>query len=825
MEQFGLALILFAAFWVGCAAGYIAMRLRAQVAYEKGQNESAAEVSALKERLIGRDQQFEEARQRAESNGQAVTRLEGLLRDESDRRNVAEARLALLPKYEEELEARGRKVNEQQKELLSLHANVSALSTRLDEMKRSSDEHKTFLDRAGETLSNLKESSRGDAGQREAMLGEFVEPLKSSLDRVDARINELERERVAAFAGLQQQVENMMRAQASLQTETAHLATALRTPASRGRWGEIQLRRVVELAGMIEHCDFLETRNRGVEDAARPDLIVQLPNRRQIVVDSKVSLAAYLESCEVADEAVRTEKRRQHAAQIRALVTQLSAKEYWDQFPQSPEFVVAFLPGEAFFSAALEHDPELLEFGVERRVILATPTTLIALLRAVAWGWKQEMVSSNAREVRDLGKALYDRLRALSENFMEVQRGLSRTTAAFNRTVGSFETSVIPAARRLRELGASTGDEIVSPIPVDSTPRSLHLLAEAAESESSAASVLSAPAVEVAAPAHSSVLPLRVAAAHEGVRHPSAAVAVATPAARIPEVPALSVPLAGTGGKQEEPSRASVNVAKTTGAEPVRPHARMVVQPDRVAAATPPAGPAKANGAAGPAVPVSQPRIANGNGVPGLAATKPLAQPVEPVTTTATSPAANEPTPAAAVKSVPAVAAQAAPVPEPPAPAPVPTANEPTPAVAAKSAPAVAAQAAPVPEPLAPAPVPAANEPTPAAPAKPAPPAVVQATPVPEPAAVAAPPAGNEPTPAVPPVQVTAMAEPPAIAALPASQEPDAGGVQASPITSGGVNGVAGQPPPQEAESLDAVPPARLAVESATAPQSSAAAS
>jgi DNA recombination protein RmuC len=507
MEQFGLALILFAAFWVGCAAGYIAMRLRAQVAYEKGRNEAAAEISALTERLSGRDMQYQEARQRAEAATESMVRLEAEVRAESDRRNVAEARLTLVPKYEMELDARGNKIAEQQNEITRLHSTVSELGTRLEESKRTAGEkleaiqalqsrvaesfqsmsaealmsnNKAFLELAGDALTRLQESARGDLDQRQTVFGQIMEPLKSSLERVDTRISELEQERARAYAGLQQQVESMMKTQASLQAETAHLASALRTPSSRGRWGEVQLRRVVELAGMLAHCDFVEP-TQSEDGAGRPDLIVQLPNFRQIVVDSKVSLAAYLESNDAAEEAGRTEKRRQHAAGVRAHVTQLSAKSYWDQFPQSPEFVIAFLPGEAFFSAALEHDPELLEFGVERRVILATPTTLIALLRAVAWGWKQEMVSANAREIRDLGKNLYDRLRSLADQFTEVQRGLSRTTAAFNRTVGSFESSVIPAARRLRELGASTGDEMASPQPVDSTPRSLHLLAEAAE--------------------------------------------------------------------------------------------------------------------------------------------------------------------------------------------------------------------------------------------------------------------------------------------------------------------------------------------------------
>ncbi|HEU0121878.1 MAG TPA: DNA recombination protein RmuC [Bryobacteraceae bacterium] len=504
MEQFGLALILFAAFWVGCAAGYIAMRLRAQVAYEKGRNESAAEIAALRERLAGREQQFTEARQRAESAAETLQRLEIELRQETDRRTVAEARLSLLPKFEAELDARGKKIAEQQNDLTRLYVNVSELTTRLEESRRSLEEkvqtiqqwearvtetpptanpeamaghNKAFLDLAGEALAKLQESSRVD----HSSLGQFIEPLKTSLDRVDARILELERERTSTFLSLQQQVESMLKGQASLQAETAHLASTLRSPASRGRWGEIQLRRVVELAGMLAHCDFVEPDVAADKNIGRPNLIVQLPNRRQIVVDSQVDLSAYLASTELADEEARIAKRREHAAHVRARVEQLSAQGYWDQFPQSPEFVIAFLPGEAFFSAALEFDPSLLEFGVERRVILATPTTLIALLRAVAWGWKQELVSANAKEIRELGKSLYNRLRTLAENFTEMQKSLGRTTAVFNRTVGSFESNVIPAARRLQELGASTGDDIVSPSPVDSTPRSLHLLAEATE--------------------------------------------------------------------------------------------------------------------------------------------------------------------------------------------------------------------------------------------------------------------------------------------------------------------------------------------------------
>jgi len=209
-------------------------------------------------------------------------------------------------------------------------------------------------------------------------------------------------------------------------------------------------------------------------DAPVPGLVVQLPGDRHIAVDTRAPLSAFLSTTEPRDE-----QRAAHAADVRAYITSLSERAYWDQFTHSPEFVIAFLPSEAYFGAALEQDPSLLEYGVEHRVVLSTPATLIALLKAVAWGWKHEKVSVNARELRELGKALYDHIRTIGENFTEVQRGLSRTTAAFNRTVGSFETTLLPAARRFREAGSPASLEFPAPPPVDAMPRSLHLLAEA----------------------------------------------------------------------------------------------------------------------------------------------------------------------------------------------------------------------------------------------------------------------------------------------------------------------------------------------------------
>jgi DNA recombination protein RmuC len=507
--QFAIALLLFATFWVGCFAGYLAMKLRAQVAYEQGRSTAAAEIAVLQEKLKGKEEQVVEYRQKAESAAAAYQTLDASLRAEADRRTAAEGRLAILPKYEEELNAREARIAQQNVELTRLHAAVAQLATRLEEAKRSGDEkiaaiqtleiklaetfqamsaealksnNQAFIDLAGQTLGRFQESAKGDLDVRQVSIGGLVEPLKASLEKVDARIGELEKERASAYAALTQQVEVMMQSQAKLQAETARMARALRAPAGQGRWGELQLKRVVELAGMSEYCDFTEQFSMPTEDGCvRPDLVIHLPNHRDVIVDAKVSLSAYLDAQECTEDSPRAEKLRAHAHQVRAHVTQLSAKSYWEQLRQTPEFVIAFLPGEPFFSAALESDPDLLEYGVERRVILATPTTLIALLKAVALGWKQEKVSANAREIQELGRSLYDRMRTLAENFGEVQKGLLRTTAAFNRTVGTLEARVMPAARRFQELGASSGEEISLPSPVDTAPRSLQLLSQATE--------------------------------------------------------------------------------------------------------------------------------------------------------------------------------------------------------------------------------------------------------------------------------------------------------------------------------------------------------
>ena len=332
--------------------------------------------------------------------------------------------------------------------------------------------HATTLAEARLNEATLRESlARHEAEAtltaRHGNIAELLNPIRETLTRYDDVLVAMGKSQAQTAGAIGEQLHTVALTGDALRLETQKLSQALRAPNVRGQWGELQLKRVCELAGMLEYCDFEpQVTVRGDNGVQRPDLIVRVPGGRQLVVDAKAPLSAYLEAMAASDDKLRAEKLAEHAAQLRMHVSKLSAKRYWAQFNESPEFVVLFLPGEAFFSAALEADPSLLEAALTERVILATPTTLIALLKAAAYGWRQERVAHDAERLISLGRELHERIATFDEQLVEVGRGLIRAVTAYNRALGSLETRVLVSARRLGELGATT-DALASPPPIE----------------------------------------------------------------------------------------------------------------------------------------------------------------------------------------------------------------------------------------------------------------------------------------------------------------------------------------------------------------------
>ncbi len=442
---------------VGGLIGWLLARVRQNSALSALQIEGEAKTRAAETMAGELRSQVAELQSKLEASGQQA-------RDESNLRVAAETKLAGT---QANLEDQKRLLEEARVKLADAFQALSA------EALKSNNQ--AFITLARSTFETVQTQAKGDLETREQAIKGLVNPLIETLKRYETQIQEMEKARQSAYGSLEEQLRNLATVNQQLQKETGTLANTLKGgPAVRGRWGEMTLRRVAELAGMSEHCDFTEQES-FESDAGRqrPDMIVRLPNGRDIAVDAKAPLQAFLDAATAPTEEERAEKLARHAQLVRNRMKELSAKAYWDQFNPAPEIVVLFLPGESFFSAALEQDRTLLEDGMQKHVVIATPTTLIALLRAVAFGWRQERIARNAQAVSDLGKDLYDRMRTFLTHFEGVGSSLKRATENYNRAVGSLESRVLPSVRKFKDLGAATGDAVAELEPLDETTREL----------------------------------------------------------------------------------------------------------------------------------------------------------------------------------------------------------------------------------------------------------------------------------------------------------------------------------------------------------------
>jgi DNA recombination protein RmuC len=447
---------------VGMVTGGVVVWLLARAGVARLRAEGERDLAALRERLGMREVQVEEGRSAAAAAAQRLQEAQAAVQ----RLTAREAELSAI--LQGERQTAGEKLALLEQARTALANAFQALSA--DALRNN---NQAFLNLAQATLEKFQETARGDLARRQQAIDEMVKPVRETLEKFDRRVGEIEHARTDAYARLCEQVMGLQGAQEQLRKETVHLAKALGSPQARGRWGELTLRRVVELAGMQPFCDFDEQVHLVSEEGRqRPDLVVRIPGGRCVAVDAKVPLHAYLEALQATDESARRARMTDYARRVREHIKALSAKNYWERLTPAPEFVVLFLPGESFYGAALDADPQLIEIGVEQKVILATPTTLIALLKAVSFGWRQEALAENAAKISELGRELYKRLVDMTGHFEDLGDRLQKATESYNKAIGSLDTRVLVSARRFVELQASTpGLELPQPEPVELLPR------------------------------------------------------------------------------------------------------------------------------------------------------------------------------------------------------------------------------------------------------------------------------------------------------------------------------------------------------------------
>jgi DNA recombination protein RmuC len=447
--------------------------------YVKPIMERDVNIAALTESIRNKTEENQNLKSLLNQAQSEIKTLSGRLLTVSENRSAAESRLENLAGLNTALDAR-------EKEISDLHKRVATLQTTIEKERTAFDEkvsllqdlrqsltetykvlsasalkenNQTFVDLAQATLSKYLESVKTDFEMRDNVVKEIIHPLKEALDRYDTQIQAMERSREKAYGGLSSQVQSLLQTQDVLRKETGKLVNALRVPHVRGRWGEITLKRVAELAGMQNHCDFFEQTSTHSEDGVlRPDMIIHLPENRLIIIDAKVPLTAYLDALETHQNEEKESCLSAHAKHVQTHIHQLSQKAYWTQFNPTPEFVVLFIPGENFFSAALEKNPRLIELGVKKNVILATPTTLISLLKTVSFGWQQEKLTENARKISDLGTDLFERLSTMGRHINGLGHDIERCIQTYNKVVGSLERRVLVSARKFKDLGISQKD-------------------------------------------------------------------------------------------------------------------------------------------------------------------------------------------------------------------------------------------------------------------------------------------------------------------------------------------------------------------------------